>query len=83
MGYTTRFKLYAASQKLTPRAVLKRDETLYPGGKMTGFILWSLHQVEAWSNATKSDPYDASIWPERVTEWIDARIKAQRAKENA
>lgn len=39
MVWNPRFLVYCNG--VDPEAVLRRDGTIYPGGKMTGFLLWS------------------------------------------
>jgi len=46
--YTKRFNLYAQSQNLSPAEVLARDDKLYSGGKMCGFILWHSRHIKAF-----------------------------------
>lgn len=36
---------YAKSKNLTPEACMAKDTEEYPGGKMTGFILWMSQQT--------------------------------------
>lgn len=72
--WNRRFELYAKSQGLTPETVLERDIKNYPGGKMAGFLCWSSRQVEEWRTATKSKPQDASLYPERVTKWLEENM---------
>jgi len=38
--FNPRYVLYAASQQRTPEMQIRHDEQRWPGGCMTGFILW-------------------------------------------
>lgn len=42
------FVAYAKVDGLTPNQVLERDYRRWPGGKMTGFMLWIAEQVRAF-----------------------------------
>jgi hypothetical protein len=43
-----RFIAYAKSEGLAPAAVLSLDAERFPGGKMTGFMLWIQGRWAAW-----------------------------------
>jgi hypothetical protein len=38
--FNPRYVLYASVHGLSPEAMLERDKEAYPGGVMTGFMLW-------------------------------------------
>lgn len=46
--WNPRYVLYARYHGMTPEAVYKRDDTKYPGGRMTGFLLWISEMEEAF-----------------------------------
>lgn len=48
--WNSRFVAYARSQGCTPKSVLTLDEKRWPGGLMTGFILWMNEQWTAWKS---------------------------------
>ncbi len=52
MTYAYRFQAYAASQGISPDAVLERDSQEYPGGKMAGYITWLDEQWRTWHAQT-------------------------------
>lgn len=53
--YQPRFFSYAKSQGLTPDQTLERDQRLYPGGVMCGFILWMNENIHKYL-ARKNEP---------------------------
>lgn len=50
--FTPEFNAYAASQLRTPEDQLAFDTKQYPGGKMTGFIIWITGALAAFKKAS-------------------------------
>ena len=48
--YNRRYLAYATAHGRAPEAMLAHDEQAWPGGKMTGFMLWISEQWQAWAN---------------------------------
>jgi hypothetical protein len=46
MTYTLQYTAYAKEQGREPDAQLAADVIEWPGGRMTGFILWSRERVQ-------------------------------------
>lgn len=46
--YNPRYVAYARAQGMTPDEMLESDALTYPGGKMTGFILWLNAKWREW-----------------------------------
>lgn len=46
--FSPRFAAYARSQGLAAQQALEADTERYPGGQMTGFILWISAKWQAW-----------------------------------
>jgi hypothetical protein len=56
--WNPRFVAYARSQGRTPEDQAGFDDELYPGGRMTGFILWMSHQWEKFrGNRSRYTPW--------------------------
>jgi len=53
VGLNPRYVEYCRAHGLTPDAMLARDEEAYPGGCMTGFILWIGARWREWEALTK------------------------------
>lgn len=47
--YQHRYVQYARAHGLDPDAMLERDRKAWPGGCMTGFIVWIGEQWRAWA----------------------------------
>ncbi len=50
-----RYLAYCKAHFKTPDEMMTRDHVDYPGGLMTGFILWVNAQWNAWATITKAD----------------------------
>lgn len=50
--WNPRFSAYAKAQGCTEAEVLRRDDWKYPGGRMTGFVLWMAEQRQLWQEVT-------------------------------
>jgi hypothetical protein len=47
-GMNPRYLAYCRAHSKTPDAMLAHDDAAWPGGKMTGFILWMSEQWHAF-----------------------------------
>lgn len=77
---------YAASRNLTPEACMAKDAEEYPGGKMTGFLLWMSEQIVAFDKIHRpADTYHqpTNIYnrnqkfyirdPHKLSDWIQKK----------
>ena len=48
MSWNPRFVAYARAHNRTPEGMLAHDERRWPGGKMTGFMLWVQGHWKTW-----------------------------------
>lgn len=53
MTWNPRYLAYATAQGLSPKDCLARDTELWPGGKMTGYLLWIHRQWRDWDEKNK------------------------------
>lgn len=49
--WTPRFLAYAEHLGMSPEGAIIRDRDRYPGGSMTGFVLWLQGRWRAWHKA--------------------------------
>jgi hypothetical protein len=56
MKYQSRYIAYAKSNNNTPEKQLEIDAHKYPGGKMSGFIVWISDIRSEWSMKTNEIP---------------------------
>jgi hypothetical protein len=49
--WNPRYVAYAAAHGWSPEAMMIKDRAEWPGGEMTGFILWIQQHVRAWNRA--------------------------------
>ncbi len=81
------FVAYANSRNLTPEQVLIKDEKKYPGGKMTGFILFMDRQGCIFDKEQGYEPeYEQGILRFRASEvrntkefhkWLNKKFKVK------
>ena len=81
-GYQSRYvaycKIHAAA---TPDAMLARDEDKYPGGCMTGYIVWINQKWHEWDELMKrKGPYTAEDHIE-FDRWLDHQAALAAAPE--
>lgn len=50
--WNPRYVAYAAAHRVDPATMLQRDREAWPGGHMTGFILWMNTAWKTWFEAT-------------------------------
>lgn len=72
--FSPRFTAYAKSLGVSAEEALAADTKRYPGGKMTGFILWISAKWQAWDVLHKHDGNHARSAEEhgRFDAWIGA-----------
>lgn len=52
MKYQPRYLAYCAANGLEPEEMLGKDRERYPGGYMTGFLLWIPQMWKKWDELT-------------------------------
>ena len=89
--WSSRFKLYARSQGMSPEDVLERDREKW-SGCMTGFILWNGEMLSILDKELREklrpapgvylrathDIVACNMTPEQVDDWIAERIGGVR-----
>jgi len=51
MAWNPRYVAYATAHGKTPGEMLSADEAEFPGGRMTGFVLWMRRKWAEWGRA--------------------------------
>ena len=69
-----RYLAYVRSQGMTTEESRAADETMYPGGRMTGFVLWLSLKWQAWDAMHKHPTHHVRDAKEHAEfdEWIGA-----------
>jgi len=72
--YSHRFLVYCHTLGKTPTECLRYDCALYPGGKMTGFIIWGHQQIAAYlAEHPESFTGDRLLDQTKYDAWLDER----------
>lgn len=69
--WNPRYVAYAAAHNKTPEAMIEHDKEAWPGGKMTGYILWSNAHWSRWfvecKGRKRAEPASSS-YPDYISE---------------
>jgi hypothetical protein len=83
--WNTRYVQWARAHGNTAEKQLVADEEAWPGGKMTGFVLWMSNRWEEWRfvNNRKHDTIlsaeDHRAFDTWLTKWSSEHMEATRA----
>lgn len=69
-----RFVAYCVAHGRSPEEMLAHDAERFPGGKMTGFIVWISQQVREWRSTRKVGSDLSHDEQEDLTRWILDRV---------
>lgn len=75
-GWNVRYVFYAQAHGRGPDDMAEHDKVRWPGGRMTGFILWINEQWEKWNQLHKRVQWDPKT-PEDHTHfdaWLKERV---------
>jgi hypothetical protein len=68
--WNPRFVLYAKSRGLSPDDALAQDAKDYPGGRMTGFLVWSNDKTSAYRKAHGLKTSDPILDQDHYDAWL-------------
>lgn len=70
--FQPRFAAYARVHGRTPEAQIEHDKEAWPGGVMTGFVLWNNERWREWraANGYRHDDILPSDAHERYDRWL-------------
>ena len=80
-GWNPRYEAYAAAHGRDPDAMLEHDRAAWPGGSMTGYIVWTHRVVADWRKAHGLG-VDHPLSPEQQVEctaWLRQRSNTSEA----
>ncbi len=71
--WNSRYVSYARTHGHTPETMLEHDEKAWPGGKMTGFMLWIQERWQEWDRAWghKSNHVRSTSEHAAFTAWLE------------
>lgn len=73
--FNPRYVLYAKVHGMQPEDMLLRDDEAYPGGKMTGFILWMGRRLTEAKAAYPEWFIDRNLYDHAgFDEWLEDRV---------
>jgi hypothetical protein len=76
--FNPRYLAYCRAQGLTPAETMTRDEQVWPGGKMCGFILWSSAALEECRREHPEYFMDGHLLQHKAYDaWLDSWTRVQ------
>lgn len=78
MAYQPRYVAYAKAHGKTPDGMMAHDDKRWPGGCMTGFILWMAEKTGQYARATGrrrgNIELEAEIRTTKFDQWLAANL---------
>lgn len=77
--WNPRYVAYARAHHVdVPAEMLRRDQVAWPGGCMTGFILWLNERWREWDKLVGiRDPYQRELELHDAHEWFDLWLQVR------